>query len=90
MSPHRETLLAARSELANNDVGFICIALRCVESKFPHLAHVALALKERVQEELAPCGGLGEWLHYQGIDATFNQRQLARLAWIDRMLEDYP
>lgn len=89
MNPHREALFAARFEVEKGEE-YICYALRNVARLHSHLADAAKALQERVNRELAPRRTLGVWLHAQGVYTTHRETHMARLAWIDRMLEDYP
>lgn len=91
MNPHREALQLARAEIEKGTKRYICYALDNVVRLHPHLAVAVWDLRERVEQELAPnISSLDFWLLNQDICVTDSQRQLARLAWIDRMLEDYP
>lgn len=98
MNPHREALLAARATIDEGRADFICIALDVAPGRLDGAA--VGDLHERIYSELAGCQDflgptilpmtLEDWLLAQGIFPTPGQAHMARLAWIDRMLEDYP
>lgn len=92
MSPHRKALLAARALIEEGVERFICFALDTVADHLPSLAAAAGDIKARIQEELElrPCATLGTWLLRRDIELNDNQLYLARLAWIDKLLESYP
>lgn len=98
MNPHRKALLAARAAIVEGRADFICLAFDVAPGRLDEAAICGLI--ERISNELAsrpdPLGptilpmALEDWLLAQGVFPTPGQAHMARLAWIDRMLEDYP
>lgn len=98
MNPHRKALLAARAEIDEGRGHFICLSFDTAPGRLDGPAICDLV--ERIHNELASGADLAwpsripatleDWLINQGIYATRDQLHMARLAWIDRMLEDYP
>lgn len=89
MNPYREALLLAH-EMIDGGYPFICNALKDIARDKPRLSVACGSLQKRIARELGKGETLGTWLEDQGIFYTRSQKALCRLAWIDRMLEEYP
>jgi hypothetical protein len=86
MTPRHQALVIARDAIAEGRNTMICLALydNCPEELMPAVKEIA----EEIMRGLTPKVALGNWLWAQGISATHEQRRMARLAWIDKMIDN--
>lgn len=90
MNRTQQALQYARAELAGGTATYICDALMYAASDHPELEDVCHELMEHVAAGIAHRRTLGTWLSEQcgPWDDYSPTLHLARLAWIDKMLEN--
>lgn len=82
----------ARPFVENRDF-YLCVALDKVAANHLDLADAAMRVQRHIQRSLHGHHTLGIWLTYQGIDTVRDNHEttgvLARLAWIDKLMESF-
>lgn len=90
----------AKQMLENEESNYICNALNGIALEHPALEDVVELLRRRIEHELT-CDGLCEGVPtlYEWVDRQAGLQptrylgdpiwRLCRLAWVDRMMEDY-
>lgn len=71
---------------------YICNALGDVARRHPNLAGAVRHIKQNINVELGSITfttTLWGWVNNQGTKMSHDQAQLARLAWIDKLMEWY-
>jgi hypothetical protein len=93
-----EALQLAQSYINEGHCDYICNGLRAVMVHYPYLKEACTILSARIYNELklgdVQCHTLYGWLRYvMDQEMVFGLRSsymdLARMAWIDRMILDY-
>lgn len=84
-------LRRAKELIETNQEGFICLALRKAQSE-PGDSAVVDALAQHIRSELEGYSYLGMWMEANGYwiaGLYHDHRTLARMAWIDKLIEEY-
>ena len=77
----------ARRLVESGQLEFICCALDDAEQEYPELASACADLQKQIHQDIEPSFTLGQWLARQhGTWPTTSHQQLARLAWIDKLI----
>lgn len=86
----RRILRQVRTIIDTGQVRYLCFALQAIAEQ-DHRRAVqddCTALAAHFKAGLGSCNSLGEWFIDRGLPATANTLTQARLAWIDRTLEN--
>lgn len=87
-TPRQQVLIAARALIDSCAETYICYALLHIGKCRPGLRHEAQCLRREIERSLGCWPTMGRWMsQYSGHSPTPQQIHLARLAWLDKLIE---